>query len=70
MDKWYHRKEWLHFWYENQTDTYGDDFSEWCSPDELAEIWYENEEPDEYYDIPEQTVWYSAGVFIGAIEAS
>tara|TARA_R110002012_G_scaffold287649_1_gene480091 strand:+ start:556 stop:765 length:210 start_codon:yes stop_codon:yes gene_type:complete len=65
-DYWYHRKEWLSFWYTNMNDTYGDDFSQWSSPDEMAEIWYE----EEYYseeDPHGNTVGYSAGVFIGSI---
>ena len=65
MDYWYHHKEWLSFWYTNMMDTYGDDFSQWHSPDEMASIWYENEYPEAPYD---NTVGYSAGVFIGAIE--
>ena len=68
-DKYYHHKEWLSFWHENQREIY-DDFSEWCSPEELAQIWYQDEEPDwEYQDkeFAEQTIWFSAGVFTGAI---
>ncbi len=68
-DYWYHHKEWLGFWYVNMNDTYGVDFSEWCSPQELAEIWYENEEPEDYTEKDKEiTAWYSAGVFIGQIQ--
>ena len=64
-DYWYHHKEWLSFWYVNMNDTYGAHFSEWCSPQELAEIWHENEEPEDYTEKEkENTIWYSAGVFI------
>ncbi len=64
-DYWYHHKEWLSFWYTNMNDTYGVDFSQWSSPNEMAEIWYEEEYPEQPYD---NTVGYSAGVFIGKIQ--
>jgi len=60
----YHCLEWMKFWVENQTDTYGEVYEDWCTPVELAEIWYEEEYPEDDGD-PEGTVWYSAGVFLG-----
>ena len=65
----YHIKEWMEFWYENQMDTYGNDYTLWESPHSLAEIWYDNEESDDYTEeVKKRTVWYSAGVFIGKIK--
>ena len=62
----YHIKEWLHFWYENQMDTYGEQTSLWSSPHELAEVWYAEEEPDcDDEEDKKGTVWFSAGVFLG-----
>ena len=64
-DYWYHHKEWLSFWHSNQTDTYGDDFRAWQSPEDLARVWYEEEYSPE---LGTGTVGYSAGVFIHEIE--
>ena len=64
MSNYYHYKEWLSFWETNQTDTYGDDYDNWVSPVELADIWYEEEQPEDM-ELAEHTVWYSAGVFLG-----
>ena len=63
MDIIYHCKEWMSFWEENQTDTYGKDYDMWQTPVELAEIWYDEEHPED--DDVEGTVWFSAGVFLG-----
>ena len=60
----YHCKQWLAFWEVNQNDTYGDNYDEWETPVELAEVWYEDEYPEDD-DHLEGTVWYSAGVFLG-----
>ena len=66
MNKEYHIREWLSFYQTNQTDTYGEDTTLWETPFSLAQVWWENEEPemDEYKD---QTVWFSAGVYIGEV---
>mgnify|MGYP001257006107 CR=1 FL=1 len=64
MNIFYHCKEWLSFWETNQNDTYGDDYDSWVSPVELAEIWYEEEYPEDDTFLS-QTLWFSAGVFLG-----
>ena len=60
----YHCLEWMKFWVENQTDTYGENYDEWETPVSLAEVWYDEEYPEDDGH-PEGTVWFSAGVFLG-----
>jgi len=64
----HHLQEWIAFWWENQTDTYGDDMEEWTDPFELAEIWWENREGMDCGDsLNMSTVLYSAGVYADKI---
>ena len=67
MNKTYHIREWLKFYQENQTDTYGEDTTEWETPSDLAQVWYDNEEPEDDED-KEQTVWFRAGVYLEYME--
>ena len=68
----YHIAQWQAFYEENQTDTYGEDKAEWQDITDLAEVWWEEEAPEMELDEDKtylQTVWFSAGVFCGEVNA-
>ena len=67
-DYYYHETEWLSFWKDNQSEI-SDDENDWVSPEDLAFTFYSSmdEMMGEITTPVEDTIYYSAGVYLGEI---
>ena len=66
----YHLNEFSSFYEETMTEQFGDDKELWLSEYEFANIlWDEREEAFSFYENPNVTINYSAGVFLGEVES-